>query len=47
MTIHRLRTLIKMVGLTVVTAFVLGWVFLAYLSPSHVIDWLMINCFCT
>lgn len=47
MTVRRLRMLMKAAGLTVVTAIVLAWVFLAYLSPNHLIDWLVMNSFCT
>lgn len=47
MTVRRLRMLMKAAGLTTVAASVLAWVFLAYLSPNQLIDWLVMNSFCT
>ena len=47
MTIRRLQSLVIAATLTVVTFAVLALVFVAYLSPDHVIDWLVMNSLCT
>lgn len=47
MTTRRARAFIKIAFLTIVSAVFLVWIFLAYLSPDHVVDWLVMSSFCT